>query len=174
MTPEEYKRIKEAEKEHLLALKKLRKQLKEVERQKTIARAVKDVEDAPGEDLLETHEEMVRRLAMDAIQQEARLEVAMSSAQDEPEPETEEGVEQPEADQAELEKIRAQALIHQMKIQMGLKEPDRKQEPVPNVTDSEHSDDRAEAQDSEGNADNPTRPGELPEKTIGRMPKGPS
>ena len=94
MTPEEYQRIKEAEKQHLQAIKKLKAKLRQVEqrsgsgkKKNSLQKALDEIENAPGQDILDTHEEMIDRLAMDAIHQEARLELALSSEKD-MEPET--------------------------------------------------------------------------------------
>ena len=88
MTPEEYQRIKEAEKQHLQAIKKLKAKLRQVEqrsgtgKKNSLQKALDEIENAPGQDILDTHEEMIDRLAMDAIHQEARLELALSSEKD--------------------------------------------------------------------------------------------
>ena len=83
MTPEEYQRIKEAEKEHLRKLQLLKKKLREVERQKSVSKALENMTKAPGDDILQTHDEMIDRLAMDTVQQEARLEMALTEAEKE-------------------------------------------------------------------------------------------
>jgi hypothetical protein len=172
MTPEEYQRIKEAEKQHLRALKKLKEKLREVERQKSVARALEEIQKAPGEDILNTHEEMIDRLAFEAVEQEARLEVAMSEAGELDSEEIDLQAEQEKSD-AELQKIRAQDLVRQIKIQMGMSESRRKQDPAENVTTSEPGSPRAADSTStaSGASENPTTPGTLPEKTIGRIPR---
>ena len=176
MTPEEYKRIKEAEKEHLRALKKLKEKLREVNRQKSVADAMENIQKAPGEDILNTHEEMVDRLAMDTIQQEARLEMALSDSDmaeaDPPVESTEAEPEPPQQSDAELQKIRAQELVRQIKMQMGLAEAKRKQEAVQPVTSETAGDEAPEADGevSEKKQESP-QPEDLPEKTIGRIPR---
>ncbi|MBX2821573.1 MAG: hypothetical protein KTR29_17885 [Rhodothermaceae bacterium] len=184
MTPEEYQRIKEAEKQHLQAIKKLKAKLRQVEqrsgtgkKQNSLQKALDEIENAPGPDILDTHEEMIDRLAMDAIHQEARLELALSSEKDmdvEPASNTEsEGA--PEApsrsdmlqSDEELKELRAKELVRKMKIQMGLDNLKRKQEPVQNVTKKSNS----ENTDASNDADSEDASEELPEKTIGRIPK---
>lgn len=178
MTPEEYDRIKEAEKKHLLALKKLKAKLKQVEsrnKEDKVSKAINDIANAPGEDILRTHEEMVDKLAMEAIHQEARLEIALSAEKEKNALEEEAAA--AEQDEAELQKIRAQELVRKMKIQMGLEQLDRKQDPAQNVREDNQSSglpasnrERAEGNKSGGAAS--AEP--LPDKTIGRIPKKPS
>ena len=43
-------------------------------RQKSVADAMNNIQNAPGDEILSTHEEMVDRLAMETVKQEARLE----------------------------------------------------------------------------------------------------
>ena len=164
MTPEEYERIKESEKQHLIAIKKLKDKLRQVERQNSINKAMNEIAGAPGEDILNTHEEMVDKLAMDAVHQEARLEIALS-AQKEQEEQLEEMSPSPEENDAELQKIRAQELVRQMKIQMGLEHVKRKQESSQDVREDKQAEDSPE-----GGQSGSAKPSDsLPDKTIGRM-----
>ena len=171
MTPEEYERIKETEKKHLIAVKKLKEKLKQVERQNTVDKALNEMASAPGEDLLRTHEEMVDKLAMDAIHQEARLEIALAAQKDRAEQAGAMAESTEESDEA-LQKIRAKELVRQMKIQMGLEHLKRKQEPVQNVTGSTQPAD-APVSGSESDAgkqpEGSSSKDSLPDKTIGRM-----
>ena len=65
MTPEEYERFKEAEKNHLRKLKEIKKVHAQMQRKSQVTRAVTDM--ASGiEDLFSEHEEMVYRLQADA------------------------------------------------------------------------------------------------------------
>ncbi len=151
---------------------------------------------APGDDILSTHEEMIDRLAMDTIQQEARLEVALSDAGEldasdagnpverardgeldssEPDSGEQSSGELAEPD-AELQKVRAQDLVRQIKIQMGLPTERRKQEPSENVTHKDSTDTGAPEGKEPESSKNPVRSNQttlesLPEKTIGRIPK---
>lgn len=179
MTPEEYKRIKEAEKEHLRALKKLKTQLRTAKQQNKVAEAMKNIENAPGDDITRTHEEMVDRLAMDTIREEARLEMALSeSGNVDAEPPTE-GTDDTTAEEkivqsdAELQKLRAQQLVRQIKLQMGLADVKKKQNDASPVKHETHAAD-GEVEDagmSEGKSTEVTPEKELPEKTIGRIPR---
>lgn len=196
MTPEEFQRIKEAEKEHLRALKKLKAQLRDVERKKSVSQALENMIKAPGDDILSTHEEMIDRLAMDTIQQEARLEVALSDAGEldpgdagnpveraRDEQRDQDKLDQDKSDSgklaepdAELQKVKAQDLVRQIKIQMGLPTERRKQEPSENVTHKDSTDAGAPEGKEPDSSQNPVRPNQttlesLPEKTIGRIPK---
>lgn len=81
MTPEEYERIKEAEKEHLRALRQLKRRARTATRARSASRAVSDMVSSL-ESLLDEHREMTDRLTRDAALQEARLEVGLESAED--------------------------------------------------------------------------------------------
>lgn len=176
MTPEEYQRIKEAEKEHLKAIKKLKHKLRQVEKggaagkKSSLEQAMDEIENAPGDGILDTHEEMIDRLAMDAVHQEARLELALSSEQDQEPATPAEPEASPEAivqSDEELQQIRAKELVRKMKIQMGLDNLKRKQDPVRNVTTENDAPDSSES----STESTPEEKTQLPEKTIGRIPK---
>ena len=173
MTPEEYQRIKEAEKQHLEAIKKLKATLRQAEKsgkagKSSLQKAMDEIENAPGGDILDTHEEMIDRLAMDAIHQEARLEIALSSqkaldssSDEETAPET--NIQSDE----ELEQIRAKELVRKMKIQLGLDNLKRKQEPDQDVTEKDESRGAADSV----NESLPDEQAHMPDKTIGRISK---
>ncbi len=185
MTPEEYKRIKEAEKEHLRALKKLKTQLRSAQRQDKVAEAMKNIENAPGDEIARTHEEMVDRLAMDTIREEARLEMALSeSGQVDAEPAAEgSDVDATAPDKiapdkiaqsdAELQKLRAQELVRQIKLQMGLADVKKKQNETSSVKHETRAagDEVEDAGVEEGESTEAPPEKELPEKTIGRIPR---
>ena len=182
MTPEEYQRIKEAEKEHLKAVKKLKAQLRQVEKKgkagtkkTSLEQAMDEIENAPGGEILDTHEEMIDRLAMDAIHQEARLELALSSQKDLEPAEPTETAAEPEANvqsDEELKQLRAKELVRKMKIQMGLDQLKRKQEPAQDVTkeggQGSSTVSTPESASTERTNEDKTK---LPDKTIGRIPK---
>ncbi len=176
MTPEEYKRIKEAELEHQRALKKLKTKLREVQRQNKVAAALKDIQNAPGDEIVRTHEEMIDRLAMDTVQGEARLEMALSESDEEasvnPVEDGEELQQKVRQSDAELKKIRAQELVRQIKLQMGLADVRKKQEESPAAThdDSSHKESKDTGKEKGKTLDSTPREG-LPEKTIGRIPR---
>ncbi len=184
MTPEEYKRIKAAEKEHLRALKKLKSQLRQVKQQNSVAEAMKNIENAPGDEITRTHEEMVDRLAMETIQGEARLEVALSDSgeiEDETtagsvgEENTAQSIEEQQQkivqSDAELQKLRAQELVRQVKLQMGLANVKEKQNHSSTVNQEGSSADEEPNDTEKGKTLDSTPQGELPEKTIGRIPR---
>lgn len=147
MTPEEYQRLKEAEKEHLRKLKKLKEAVRQLERQKRVSRAVEDITDGPRA-LMDENADLVDQLAMETARSEAKLEIALESA-------AEKGETRPDpADEArmdeELRRLRARQLVEQMRGESSAPEPKT-------TTDA-----KKEAKDDE------SKP-RLPEKTIGRM-----
>ena len=121
MTREEFERIKEAEKEHLRALKKLKQTVRGLERQKSVNNALTDLASSTG-NILDEHTALVEKLAEETAMQEARFEVALESIG------SDEAVAQQQAlqDEADLAKIeeerqqgRARVLVNQVKLQMG-------------------------------------------------------
>lgn len=78
MTPEEFERLKEAEKAHLRQLKALKQQHRDAQRKKGIYDALKGI---VRPDLDDVHEEMVDRLTMKNIESEARFEIALENAE---------------------------------------------------------------------------------------------
>lgn len=172
MTPEELERYKEAEKAHLRKLKELKKAVHTLERQKSISTAAGKI--AEGHELLEKQKDLVDDLAMDTARHEARLDIALESAADADEQERTEALEE------ELQRERAQALVKQLKRQMGGGDEDRgsrtedrsaREENDSGSGGSAASDaasradtlDRAASGNPTGGRDN------RPEKTIGRM-----
>lgn len=79
MTPEEFQRLKEAEKAHLRKIRELKGLSRSAVRTKKITGAVTDMVSSM-ESLLEEHRDMTDRLSHDAALQEARLEIALESA----------------------------------------------------------------------------------------------
>ncbi len=120
MTREEFERIKEAEKEHLRAIRKLKQTVKSLERQKSVNDALTDLASTTG-DLLDEHTALVEKLSEQTALQEARFEVAMESVEGE-----QSAAAQALKDEEELAKIeaarrqsRAQELVRKAKLQMG-------------------------------------------------------
>lgn len=106
----EFERMKEEEKKHLRELKALKSKLKEVEQKKKVVDALKGV--GLPESVQDTHDEMVNRLNRSAIEQEAKMEIALEGA----------GFALPQVpvvDEETLQKNRAAELIKQMKLEMG-------------------------------------------------------
>lgn len=120
MTREEFERIKQAEKEHLRAIKKLKQTVKSLERQKSVNNALTNLASTTG-DLLDEHTALVEKLSEQTALQEARFEVAMESVEGD-----ESSAAQRLKDEEELAKIeaarrqsRAQELVRKAKLQMG-------------------------------------------------------
>ena len=172
MTPEERERFKEAEKEHLRQLKKLKEQARLAQRRASVNKALSDMAGAlkQDDDPLDDHTEMMDRLALETAQQEARLEIALENAALE-EAAQHEARSQEELDE-EMVKERAKMLLEQMKLQMGMAPPPA-QDAMPEKTISKHAvaptppaEPETPASDA---AEKPSPPVDRPEKTIGRM-----
>lgn len=163
MTPEEYERFKEAEKEHLQKLKELKKAVRVLERQKKIQSALDDVSRS-SENALEAQNDIVEQLALETARREARLEIALESASEQ----TDETVREKLED--ELRRERARALVDELKasIQTGSdrtdeRAPSRQQAPA-------EPPDTTRPRNPGTVAANPTKDRkERPDKTIGRM-----
>jgi hypothetical protein len=113
MTPEEFERLKEAEKQHLRQLRALKQQHRETVRKKGILDALKGL---VRPDLDEVHDEMVDRLSMKSIESEARFEVAMEETGL-----SEQALQkaaEDEADREALRKAEADSLVRQFKQEL--------------------------------------------------------
>ncbi|MEQ9103288.1 MAG: hypothetical protein RIE53_01175 [Rhodothermales bacterium] len=142
MTPEEYQRLKETEKEHLRKIRQLKGMARQAERSRKVTGAVSDMVSS-AERLLDEHREMTDRLSHDAALQEARLEIALEAAD-----ENASVINQEAEDEAEIARIRArQAMDAQRKMAAS----------APNSSGGAAS------------ADPSNPPPSMPEKTIGRM-----
>ena len=121
MTPEEFQKIKEAEKEHLRALKKLKQAVKGIEQRNKVTKAVTDIASTTSS-LLDEHENLVEKLAQQTALQEARLELAMESAADRTtgSNDLDDSAADLEQIDEDLAKKRASDLVRQMKSQMGV------------------------------------------------------
>ncbi len=167
MTPEERERFKEAEKEHLRQLKKLKQAAHQTRRRASINKALSDMAGALGQedDPTDAHNEMLDKLELDTARQEARLEIALESAAQK------EAAEASERAMAQLEeetqKTRAKTFVEQMKRQMGIAAPDAgeadeaEKPALPSKTIGKKASPEPEAK--------PSPPSDRPEKTIGRM-----
>ena len=155
MTPEEYQRIKEAEREHLRKLKALKQTVRRLERQKKLNQALENITGG-RERVLDTHEEMMEKLAMEAALSEARLEMALEAEQAVTEAEARAALEE------DLQKARARELIRQIKLEGGLPQgaPDPPARPTKTPPAPAKASSKPEAAPP---------PQGLPEKTIGRM-----
>lgn len=150
MTPEEFDRIKKAEKEHLRKLKKLKEAHRQLERQKKMTDAVSELTTSMREKL-DVHDDMMNRIGMDSALSEARLEMALESS------EKAELEAQEWKDEQDLTKERAKKLVRQMKTDGDVTVVDSKRDVAPTSSDTAKS---SAKDDSDS---------ELPEKTIGRM-----
>lgn len=148
MDRKEFERLKEEEKEHLRAIKKLKGQLREAERVARMHRAVGEVTNSLDTTEIDARIEELERKAIEA---EARLDVALESSgmQDASEP-----VLSPE----EERKLKAEALVAQMKASLDPGAA-RSPEGEPEAT-------AARRTKEEGKEETPP----LPAKTIGRRP----
>jgi len=163
MSPEEFQKIKEAEKAHLRKLKKLKDAVRVLERQKKISGAVTDMTSSI-EEKMDEHRSAVERVALDAARAEARLEMALEAADDDVEERSREI-----DDEQTLREHRAKELIRQIKagaVDSDAVRPESGDAARPDDGDAvEHSDTGADrAADQVGSDDAP-----VPDKTIGRM-----
>lgn len=159
MSPEEYQRIKEAEKERLRSVKKLKKALSTLRHQREMREALGRI--ASSRETLDSSEALLDELAAETARYEARLEIALDAADT--------GSASPEADNApetESREQRARALLRQLKQEVG---------------DAQEQRGEADPADKEQAAGDPAKPEkassqqkssseeDLPDKTIGRM-----
>jgi len=161
MTPEEFQRIKEAEKKHLRELNKLKKMAKRLQRQKKVNKALSDLV-AGREDVLSAHDRAMEKVERETALGEARLDIALEQAQ------------AAASDDAALEddfqKVRARELLRQMKLVSGMQQtPVNKTEVPKHKTPAKETSKKPAAPKAE-DAEAPEKPpGKLPDKTIGRM-----
>lgn len=152
MTPEEYERLKAAEKEHLRQLKTLKQMARTAGHKVAVNRALNDMQTG-ARDALEAGQEWIDRLQSDSALAEAQLEVAMEGRV--PREDSTATSMPSQEDLAEMEKARARKLVEEMRAQLS--------------TDSPRTEPTKEA------GVQPREPGpgasDLPEKTIGRMRK---
>ncbi len=157
MTPEEFQRIKDAEKEHLRSLKKLKQAVRNLERQKKVTGAVENI--SKTESLIDEHDSLVEKLAIETAHNEARLEVALESAAEK------ESIERAEEARARLDvdmqKIRAKNLVNQLKGEIS--------EPAGSTRSESHSDKASDTDVTNESPETDQPKLDLPEKTIGRM-----
>jgi alanyl-tRNA synthetase len=148
VTPEEYQRLKEAEKAHLRSLRELKKAVRSASRQTRLADAIEGATARPMQ-ALDDHDALIQDLAIETARNEARLDVALESvsgAQD---------AEIVAENEEVLRKARAAELVRQLRGQMeaGSSGSDSTTTPA--------------AQEETTTTEGPGLP--LPEKTIGRM-----
>ncbi|MDA1028867.1 MAG: hypothetical protein O3B41_07440 [Bacteroidetes bacterium] len=179
MTPEEYQRFKEAEKDHLRKLREIKKLHGQAVQKAKITQAVNSMTSGMT-GLYDEHREMVDRLQMDTLQSEARMEVALDAiggtdsldALDGPS-EAQDAAELAVNEEA-IRRARAQALIRQMKVEGGASIEELLSKEVSSESRAKEGSEGPSKATSGGRTPltekpKPTTSSNLPEKTIGRM-----
>jgi hypothetical protein len=163
VSPEEYQRLKEAEKAHLRSLRELKQAVKGLNRQKNLTDAVVNATVTPMESL-DDHDALVQELAMETARNEARLDVALESIGSDLDVPGPSPAQVSAADEASLRKAKAADLIRQLKSQLGAPGPNvsRAQSPAAASAAAHESKSASDAAAS-------VPPPPLPDKTIGRM-----
>ena len=167
MTPEEYQKLKEAEKAHLRKIRELKKAQRSSSRKASVTNAVTGMA-SKMEELFSEHGEMVERLQMDSAMSEARMEVALDSVEANDSVSEAQDAAELAAAEAELKRSRARDLINQMK-QSDLKSSDSPASAsgsAKNSTEGSTEGSTKGPENTEGASEKETS---LPEKTIGRM-----
>ncbi len=154
MTPEEFEKIKAAEKDHLRKVRKLKTVVKQLERQKKISGALNELTSSMREKF-DVHDEMMDRVAIDSALNEARLEIALETSE-----EADRNA-QLAQDEADLARVRARQVIDQ------ISEDDGSVDAAPSSAEPET--DHTESSRVRQRPDRPEKRDDLPEKTIGRM-----
>jgi len=151
MTDEEYERLKEAEKSHLRAKKRLQATLDQLKQRNEVQGALRRMKQGAQRVLAET-ESLVSRLRSAVAQREARFEVALGD-------EWEEDADLRDAEE-ELREERAEQLVRRMKAEEA-------------GTSTRPGDVRGEeeagGEGKENDADTDDTQPKGPDKTIGRM-----
>ncbi len=161
MSPEEYERIKEAEKAHLRSLRHLKERARALRRRRSLGGALGRI--AGAQHVLDAGDEAADRLARETAHHEARLHVALEGAPDAPEEAT--------------RRRRAQELLAQLKAELGvLPPPSNPERRSPESETAADAPPDAAAPPSQP-APRPSKKASedeknLPEKTIGRMRGG--
>lgn len=122
MTPEEFERIKEEEKAHLRKLKALKEAARTLGRQQRVTQVLERMVEV-SKDVLHKSEDLVDRLTHETARQEARLDIAMESADERNA--ARDAEEQLERAEEELAEARAKATLREMKQQLGVPEASR-------------------------------------------------
>lgn len=104
MRSKEYQQLKEAEKEHLRALRRLKEAVRLLRRRRAVDEALGRIE-RQAEEVWTRHDEALERLALETAYQEARLELALEG----------QGLPSDEALDAAQARRRAQELLQQLR-----------------------------------------------------------
>lgn len=163
MSPEEFERLKNEEKEHLRKLRALKNQHREVQQKASILGALRGMRNP---DLEADTDGRTERLFLDAATQEARLDLALESDA------ARQQAAQDEADLEQIRKAKAEEMIRQMKAGMG---------ETPSTPDAPRADtartDAAAPSGPKTIGRTPPTPDDTPDaasrdaKTIGRSPQ---
>lgn len=175
MNKEEFERLKQKEKEHLLKLRQIKGRLKEAQRTARLRQAVEGISGSLNTSELD---EALDRVQMESLDSEIRLDMALETAEaKEQKSKIEQEMEafEQEVGEEAARKARAAQLVAQMKATLGTPSDVR-----PAGTKARPESDAPEAQekslgrtpDDDDEADGPQSPSDapdsLPEKTIGR------
>jgi hypothetical protein len=159
MDRDEFERLKEAEKEHLRKLNKIKGELSHARKSQGLRRAIHELESSLSPD---SYDEMLERVQHETVTNEARLDMAMENRAL---PELDE-----EAARA-ARAARAAELVRQMKIAMGglsdEESPSASASSQPDENLPEKTIGRMMPEVEASSTDDAA-----PEKTIGRMPTG--
>ncbi len=156
MTQDEFDRIKEEEKAHLRDIRRLKKMAREMKAKRSVQAAL-DRMLRGSREVLDTHDEMIRKLALETARNEARLDVALETESSR-DPSPEAGVEE-----------RARTLLERMRTPTPQTDDER--------TRGEHDARRDEAETKEaeqndktlGQKQNKSSSSSPPRKTLGRQ-----
>lgn len=170
MSPEEFARIKEAEKAHLLEMKRLRALASEAERKGRMARTLDGITGSltAGDD---TREAMTRRLMEETAKGEARFDLAVdanneAAARAQAENELAAFTAQSEEEQA---KARARDTVAQMRAALGLDLPSADASASGTTPASSAAHDASAPKTFGRSAPDDTPPASPPGKTFGRI-----
>lgn len=150
MKREDFERIKEEEKKHLLEIRALKRQLKDAERLQRIGGALQNIQSAGD---LEGFDSALEEVQRGAAEQEARLDLAVDSAA------SLDSVQLSDEDEETLKLARAADFVRQMKTSVGHETAPRSAPPPARSEKPESAEPERESLE------------ETPdfEKTIGRM-----
>lgn len=160
MSPEEYERIKEAEKAHLRSLRRLKGAVRALKRKQSVSDALSRLTGA--QQSLDDNEDLVDRLAQETAHYEARLDVAFDSARDRAD-------EVDEKAEAAARQRRARQLLRQLKQELGVDPGDA--DMAGDALTGRAPTQAGDAARSAAPPDDTPRGDDLPDKTIGRMPR---
>lgn len=170
MTDEEYQRLKEAEKEHLRAKKKLQETLQALRRKQGVRDAVQRMARS-AQSALDRASDLIGRLAAETARGEARLDLSLGE-RDEVDAASASDDEELASFEEERRAARARTLIRQMKQPRTRSEgpPSHRQRTESSRSDeASPSDGRGSAATSSDEDLSTSSTDDLPDKTIGRM-----